>query len=119
VTSFLIVDDSRQMRLLIKSIVCKVSDDVIECSDGQEALPAYINHRPDWVLMDVEMAVMDGLRATHAITTQFPDANVIIVTQHADAATRDAAKAAGATGFVTKDALTDLLAIDFHRRSGS
>ena len=102
-TSFLIVDDNAKMRLLIRSIVRKVSDDVVECSDGSEALPAYIAHPPDWVLMDVEMPGMDGLRATRAITEQFPDARIIIVTQHTDAATREAAKAAGATGFVSKD----------------
>ena len=104
------------MRLLIRSIVRKVSDDIVECRDGSEALPAYIAHRPDWVLMDVEMAVMDGLRATRAIIAQFPDARIVIVTQHTDAGTRDAAKAAGATGFVSKDDLSELLAIDFHCR---
>ena len=96
------------MRLLIRSIVRKVSDDIVECRDGSEALPAYIAHRPDWVLMDVEMTGMDGLRATRAIIAQFPDARIIIVTQHTDAATRDAAKAAGATGFVSKDNLVEL-----------
>ena len=114
VPSFLIVDDNPKMRLLIRSIVRKVSDDILECSDGLEALPAYIAHRPEWVLMDVEMPGMDGLRATRAITEQFPDARIVIVTQHTDAATREAAKAAGATGFVSKDNLSELLAIDFH-----
>lgn len=111
-TTFLIVEDNQAMRLLIRSIVRKVSDDIVECGDGSEALAAYIAHRPDWVLMDVEMPGMDGLRATRAIIAQFPDARIIIVTQHADAGTRDAAKAAGATGFVGKDNLAELLTID-------
>ena len=107
-TSVLIVDDNPNMRLLIRSIVRTVGGDVVECGDGSEALPAYITHRPTWVLMDVEMAGMDGLRATSAITAQFPDARIIVVTAHIDAGTRAAAKAAGATGFVSKDNLTQL-----------
>ncbi len=107
----LIVDDNAKMRLLIRSIVGKVSADVVECDDGSEALPAYIAHRPEWVLMDVEMAGMDGIQATRAITARFPDARIIIVTQHTDAGTRSAAAAAGATGFVSKDNLIELRAL--------
>jgi CheY-like chemotaxis protein len=109
--SLLIVDDNPKMRLLIRSIVRSISDDVVECADGADALAAYIAHRPAWVLMDVEMAGMDGLQATRAITGQFPDARVVIVSQHTDAATRQAARAAGAAAFVAKDALTDLRAL--------
>jgi CheY-like chemotaxis protein len=107
----LIVDDNPEMRLLIRSIVGKVSADVVECDDGSEALPAYIAHRPEWVLMDVEMTGMDGIQATRAITARFPDARIIIVTQHTDAGTRGAAAAAGATGFVSKDNLIELRAL--------
>ena len=107
----LVVDDNAKMRLLIRSIVANVGADVVECDGGSEALAAYITHRPDWVLMDVEMAGMDGIRATHAITARFPDARIIIVTQHTDAGTRSAAVAAGATGFVSKENLIELRAL--------
>lgn len=117
VPSFLIVDDHQEMRLLLRNILRKVSDDIVECRDGSEALPAYVAHRPDCVLMDVEMPGLDGLRATRAILAQFPDARIVIVTQHTDAGTRDAAKAAGATGFVGKDNLAELLTIDVNRPS--
>jgi two-component system response regulator DegU len=108
VSSLLIVDDNREMRQLIRSIVRDVTDHVVECDDGSEALAAYRAHRPEWVLMDVEMTGMDGLQATRAITAQFPDARIVIVTQHTDAGTRSAAVAAGATGFVSKDNLVEL-----------
>lgn len=111
VSSLLIVDDNQAMRLLIRSIVGGVTDSVVECADGADALAAYIAHRPAWVLMDVEMAGMDGLQATRAITAQFPDARIVIVTQHTDAGTREAATAAGATGFVSKEDLTELRAV--------
>lgn len=107
-TSLLIVDDSREMRKLIKNIVSKVSDEVFECSDGAEALLTYIEHHPDWVLMDVEMKEKDGLQATKEIMREFPDAKVIVITKHADAQTREAAKEAGAKGFLSKDNLVEL-----------
>lgn len=107
-TSLLIVDDNRQIRQLIKNIVRKISDEVFECSDGTEALPAYLEHHPDWVLMDVEMGKMDGIEATKAILREFPAARIIIVTNHTDAQTRAAARAAGAQGFLSKDNLMDL-----------
>jgi CheY-like chemotaxis protein len=106
--SLLIVDDNREMRLLMRSIVRTISHDVVECDDGATALAAYIAHRPAWVLMDVEMAGMDGLEATRAIVARFPDARVVIVSQYTDTATREAARAAGAVGFVAKDRLTEL-----------
>lgn len=106
--SLLIVDDSREMRQLIKNIVRPVSDEIFERSDGAEALPAYIEHHPDWVLMDVEMNLMDGIEATKEITQAFPEAKVIIVTNHTDAQTRQAARDAGAKGFLSKDNLLEL-----------
>lgn len=109
--ALLIIDDNREMRLLIRRIVRTVSDDVVECDDGSEALAAYDAHRPAWVLMDVEMARMDGLQATKAIVARFPDARVVIVSQYTDAATREAARAAGAVAFVAKDTLTELRAL--------
>ena len=109
--SLLIVDDNRAMRLLIRSILRTVSGDIVECGDGSEALAAYVAHRPAWVLMDVEMAGMDGLEATRAIVAAFPDARIVIVSQYTDAATRAAARAAGAVAFVAKDTLTELRAL--------
>ena len=107
----LVVDDNAKMRLLIRSIVGNVGADVVECDDGSEALAAYISHRPDWVLMDVEMAGMDGIQATRAISARFPDARIIIVTQYTDAGTRSATAAAGAIGFVSKENLIELRAL--------
>lgn len=106
--SILIVDDNREMRLLIRSVLRTITGDVVDCDDGSKALAAYIALRPDWVLMDVEMAGLDGLKATSAITARFPEARIVIVTQYTDAVTREAAQAAGAAAFVSKDDLTAL-----------
>ena len=108
-TTLLIVDDSREMRQLMKSIVSKACDEVFECEDGDEVLAAFTTHRPDWVLMDVEMKRMDGLKATSDLVRSYPQAKVIIVTKHADIQTRLAAREAGARYLIGKEDLLSLL----------
>ena len=69
---------------------------------------AYGTHRPDWVVMDVSMEPVDGIAATRQIIQAFPDARVVMVTQHADVSLRDAAHEAGACGYLLKDNLLDV-----------
>jgi DNA-binding NarL/FixJ family response regulator len=106
----LIVDDSRQMRELIKMTLKGVAEVVGECTDGANALRCYEEHRPDWVLMDWEMKT-DGLTATRRIIKAHPEARILIVTQHDDDELRTAAIEAGARGFVLKDGLLALGAL--------
>lgn len=110
-TTLLIVDDNAEMRQLVKQIVRKQSDAIFECEDGDEVLTAYDAHRPDWVVMDVEMKRMDGLTATAALVSVYPQAKVVVVTKYADANTREAAMKAGAVFFVGKDDLLGLRSI--------
>jgi CheY-like chemotaxis protein len=107
-TKLLIVDDSREMRELIKNIVGKECHEVFECEDGDEVLAAFTAHRPDWVLMDVEMKQVDGIAATRQIKAAFPEAQIVIVTNYDDATLREAAQVAGACGYVLKENLLDL-----------
>ena len=110
----LIVDDHPTMRRLIKRLVVSPADDCFECADGAEALAAYEAHQltgADWVLMDVEMAGMDGLRATRVLRAAHPQARIVIVTKHNDEALRAAAFESGACGFVPKDNLLELRAL--------
>jgi CheY-like chemotaxis protein len=107
-TTLLIVDDNREMRQLMKSIVDKLCEEIFECEDGVEVLASFTAHRPDWVLMDVEMKRVDGLKATSELITLYPEAKVVIVTKFTDAETRQAASEAGARYFVGKDDLLSL-----------
>jgi CheY-like chemotaxis protein len=104
----LIVEDNAGMRRLIKSIVSYLADEVIECEDGAEALTAYTNFHPDWVLMDIKMPKMDGLTTTLTIKNYFPDANICIVTDYGDQKTINAAFEAGAKGYILKENLHSL-----------
>jgi len=58
--------------------------------------------------MDVSMEPVDGIAATRHIVQAFPGARVVMVTQHADPSLRDAAREAGACGYVLKDNLLDV-----------
>jgi CheY-like chemotaxis protein len=104
----LIVDDSPQVRELIRTILTGLVDDVYECADGDEAVATYGARRPDWVLMDFKMARMGGLEATRRIVAADRTARVLIVTDYDDAHWRAAAIAAGACGYVLKDNLLDV-----------
>jgi two-component system response regulator DegU len=107
-TTLLIVDDNAEIRQLVKRIASKASDEVFEREDGDEVLAAFTEHNPDWVVMDVEMKRMDGLKATAQLIAHYPEAKVIIVTKHSDTQTRAAASEAGASAFCSKDDLLGL-----------
>src|SRR5690348_10433111 len=77
---FMIVDDSAAMRRIIRKLIEKVGHEVVfEAVDGREVLPAYINHKPDVVTMDISMPEVDGIEALRILLINFPKAKVIII----------------------------------------
>lgn len=104
----MIVDDNKQVRRLIRSLVEDLAGEIVECADGAEAVSACGEQKPDWVLMDVNMKPMDGLTATRKIKSFFPETKIVIVTDHSDAKTQQAAFDAGANGFCGKEDLMSL-----------
>jgi DNA-binding NarL/FixJ family response regulator len=108
VRSLLIVDDNDRMRDLIRVLVSGLVDAIHECGDGEAALAAVAEHRPDWVLMDIEMPREDGITTTRRIKAAFPAARVVIVTQYDDDRLRRAAREAGADGYVLKESLMEI-----------
>lgn len=104
----MIVDDNAGMREMIRDVACGANDTVLECSDGAEAVSAYPRFHPDIVLMDIEMAPMDGFTATENIYVLDRRAKIIFVTSHNTSAFRLKAKKMKAAGFVTKENLTDI-----------
>lgn len=107
-TTILIADDNPQMRRLIRAMVSDLAETIYECADGAEAVLAYDDRRPDWVLMDIKMTDVDGLSATRQIRSRFPDAKIAIVTNYDDGDLRKAAIEAGASEYVVKERLLEV-----------
>jgi DNA-binding NarL/FixJ family response regulator len=105
----LIVDDNPSVRRLLRRAVLTDASSIWECSDGADAERAYAEHKPDIVLMDVRMPRMDGLAATRMLRRADPGAKIVIVTDYDDDDIRCAATEAGASGYILKQNLTELV----------
>jgi len=104
----LLVDDNFAVRKMMIGLLNGIVDEFRECADGAHALAAYSNVRPDWVLIDILMAGVDGLSATRAIKARFPEARIVVVTNYDHEDLRTAAREAGAWGYLLKDDVAGL-----------
>jgi CheY-like chemotaxis protein len=107
--SVLIVEDSEKMRRMLRTLLAGSVSALWECHDGEDALAAYRAYHPDFVLMDIDMNAMDGITATRQIRAVDPAAKVIMVTSYDQADLREVARNAGATGYVLKENLLELV----------
>jgi DNA-binding NarL/FixJ family response regulator len=78
---------------------------VAEGENGIEAIQQFRLHRPDVVIMDVQMPDMDGIDATERICSEFPEARVIILTTYKGDVQASMALNAGAWGYLLKNAV--------------
>jgi DNA-binding NarL/FixJ family response regulator len=101
----LIADDHRLFRQGLRQL-CELLGDfevVGEAENGQEAVDLARRLKPDVILMDINMPILDGVQATHFITEENPSARVIILTMYRqDQYVLEAIKA-GARGYLLKD----------------
>lgn len=105
----LLVDDYTDAREMYGEYLRFSGFDVIEASNGMEALQRAIDGRPDIILMDLSLPVMDGWEATRRLkadprTSAIP---VVALTGHALASTSEGAARAGCAAFVTKPCLPE------------
>ncbi len=107
----LIADDDARMRQMLKQVVAGLASAIYEAADGSEAFAVFIAERPDWVLMDLRMRPVDGLRATAQIKARFPEARIAIVSQYDEPELRTEAARAGASAYLLKENLQDLLGL--------
>ncbi|MBY8878934.1 response regulator [Actinacidiphila acidipaludis] len=73
-------------------------------SDGREALAVVAEHRPDAILLDLHMPVMDGTETTRRLTAEHPEVAVVVLTTYADDRSVLDTLRAGARSYLTKDA---------------
>jgi|SRR5882757_4599743 len=112
----LVADDDIRVRKVIALAVRDISDEIFECGDGREAEETYAAHLPDWVMMDLQMPVVDGIAATRRIKSSYPDARIIIVTTYESNLLRETARSAGACAYVLKENLSELRQIILKQR---
>ncbi|MDJ0578117.1 MAG: response regulator transcription factor [Xenococcaceae cyanobacterium MO_234.B1] len=100
----LIVDDQKTVQALLNDYL--EGEPGIEiigfAENGQDALEMVKVHRPDIVLMDIEMPVLDGLSATRIIAEQFVQSNVLILSVHDEDSYLNASLQVGAKGYLLK-----------------
>ena len=108
----LIADDDKLVRAGIGLILAPITDvDVVaEAVNGREAVATAVRHRPDVVLLDIRMPVMDGLTALKEMRLTAPSTAVIVLTTFGEATYVAEALAHGAAGFVLKDQAPEELA---------
>jgi len=102
----LIADDDARMRRAIRSMVENLANEIFEAEDGRTAVEVYFRHKPGWVTLDLAMSPVDGWTALQEIMARDPLARIVIVTAHDTPAFREAARTAGAAGYVLKDDLS-------------
>ncbi|MFA9428806.1 response regulator transcription factor [Egicoccus sp. AB-alg2] len=109
-TRILIVDDDPQFREIVRLVLRRAPDFefVGEAGDGQAGVEAVERLRPDVVLLDLMMPVVDGFAALPMIRAAHPDAAVIILTA-LDAEEAAEGMLLGAAGFVEKRHIADRL----------
>ena len=101
----LIVDDHRLMREGLAKLFQFESDiEVVgQAADGLQAVELADRLQPDVVLMDVNLGRMSGIEATEKILARSPGTKVLGLSMHVDGQVAGAMRAAGATGYLTKD----------------
>jgi NarL family two-component system response regulator LiaR len=100
-----IVDDHAIVRKGIRALLSESGgfEIVGEVADGQEAVVAAATTQPDVILMDLLMPGMDGIEATRRITSQRPEARILVLTSFAADNKLFPAIKAGALGYLLKD----------------
>jgi DNA-binding NarL/FixJ family response regulator len=117
VIRLLVVDDDPLVRSGLDLILggAPTIEVVAQAGNGRDGITAVAEHRPDVVLMDIRMPVMDGIEATAALVAQ-PDPPTVIVLTTFDADENVLrALAAGASGFLLKDTAPEDIVAAVHK----
>jgi two-component system, NarL family, response regulator DegU len=104
----LLADDHRMLRDGLRLSMEEAGFDVVgEAGDGEEAVRLAQGLRPDVVLMDVSMPLLDGVEATRLLHQQVPESRVVMLTMHGESEVMSQAIQAGAVGYLVKDCSTE------------
>jgi|SRR5712691_3549387 two-component system cell cycle response regulator DivK len=100
----LVVEDQEDNRRILRDLLTSAGYEIIQAENGEEALAAAARERPDLILMDIQLPVLDGYEATRRIKANpaLRAIPVIAVTSYALSGDENKARAAGCDAYVTK-----------------
>jgi len=100
----LVVEDQVDNRQILRDLLASADYEMTEAENGEEALAAVAKQRPDLILMDIQLPVMDGYEATRRIKANpaWKTIPIIVVTSYALSGDEAKARDAGCDAYVTK-----------------
>jgi len=100
----LVVEDQEDNRRILRDLLTSADYEMTEAVDGEQALAAVAKQRPDLILMDIQLPVLDGYEATRRIKADpaLKNVPIIAVTSYALSGDEAKARAAGCDDFVPK-----------------
>ena len=100
----LVVEDTEDNRQILRDLLSAAGFEMVEAEDGAAGVAAAEREKPDLILMDIQLPVMDGYEATRRIKANaaLKHIPIIAVTSYALSGDEEKARAAGCDGYVTK-----------------
>jgi two-component system cell cycle response regulator DivK len=100
----LVVEDQADNMQILRDLLTSAGYEMIEAEDGLEGVRAATAHRPDLILMDIQLPLLDGYEATRRIKADpaLRAIPIIVVTSYALSGDENKARAAGCDGYVPK-----------------
>jgi two-component system, cell cycle response regulator DivK len=100
----LVVEDQVDNRRILRDLLTNANYEVIEAENGEEALAATAAHRPDLILMDIQLPVLDGYEATRRLKTDpaLRAIPIIVITSYALSGDEGKAREAGCDDYFAK-----------------
>jgi two-component system, cell cycle response regulator DivK len=100
----LVVEDQEDNRIILRRLLSNAGYDLIEAVNGEDGVALALSTRPDLILMDIQLPVMDGYEATRRIKSnaELKSIPVIAVTSYALSGDEAKARAAGCDAYVAK-----------------
>jgi two-component system cell cycle response regulator DivK len=100
----LIVEDTEDNRQILRDLLTNAGFDIVEAHDGEAAVKAASEYRPDLILMDIQLPIMNGYEAIRRIkaNTKLQPIPIIAVTSYALSEDKEKARAAGCDGYIAK-----------------
>lgn len=107
-TNIIVVEDQKVFRnAVVKELALLGINTLAEANNGVELINLLSIHKPDVVLLDTEMPIMDGLETLKQLSNDFPEIKVIILSSHTEEVIVKSFLDLGARGYLTKDIISE------------